>query len=85
MGLGILAVVVGDDFPLGQLRFADEGEQDGGIESKSAVEVFGIGFGVAVMGEVVLDGFFELDFAIIDHARAELLFGASVGRAARVF
>ena len=60
-------MVVGDDFPLGRLRFADEGEEDGGIEGQAAVEVFGVGFGVAVVGEVVLDGFFELDFAVVDH------------------
>ena len=50
---------------------ADEGEEDGGIEGEIAVEVLGIGFGIAaVVGEVMLDGFFELDFAVVDHARA---------------
>jgi hypothetical protein len=73
-GLGVLAVVVGDDFPLGGLRFADEGKEDGGIEGKGAVEVFGVGFGVAVVGEMVLDGFFELDFAVVNHACTKLLF-----------
>ena len=65
-GLGILAVVVGDDFPFGRLRFADEREEDGGIEGEGAVEVLGVGLCVAVVGEVVLDGFFELDFAVVD-------------------
>ena len=66
-GLGILAVVVRDDFPLSRLCFTDEREQDGGIEGQGAVEVSGVSFGVTVLGEVVLDGLFELDFAIVDH------------------
>src|ERR1035437_906642 len=63
--------VVGDNLPFGGLGLADEGEEDGGIEGEIAVEVLGIGFGIAaVVGEVMLDGFFELDFAVVDHARA---------------
>jgi hypothetical protein len=74
-GLGVLAVVVGDDFPFSGLGFADEGEEAGGVEGEGAVEVLGIGLGVAaVMGEGLLDGFFELDFAVVDHACTGLLF-----------
>jgi hypothetical protein len=58
------------------LRFADKGQEDGGIEGKSAVEAFGIGLGVAVVDEMIFDGFFELDFAVIDHAS---LFTSSQG------
>ena len=75
-------MVFRDDLPFCGLRFADEGEEDGGIEGKGAVEVFGIGFGVAVVSEVVFDGFFELDFAVVDHACTELLFSESFGQSA---
>lgn len=73
-GFDVLAVVFGDDFPFGGLGFADEGEEDGGIDGESAVEVFGIGLGVAAVVEELLDGFFDFDFAVIDHACTGLLF-----------
>jgi len=54
---------IGDDLPLGGLALTDEGEECGGIERE-----FGIGLRVAAVGgDVVLDDFFELDFAIVDH------------------